>query len=566
MNALVLEDGDDAVLIDAGIMFPEEELGIDVVHADFSYAADLGARLRAVVLTHGHEDHIGAVPFLLGRVRVPVYGSAFTLELVRTRLAEHSLGFTPDLRPIRPREPFFAGALEIEPIRVTHSIPDAVALAVRTSVGTIIHTGDFKVDLNPPDGRHFDLQRLSELGAAGVTLLLSDSTNVSQEGITRGEMAVAHELDHAIKEGGDGRVFVAAFSSNVQRLQTVIDCAERHGREIVLAGRSVWRYVSAAVGQGLLRLPAERLVSPERAAEVPRDKLLVFLSGTQGEPRSALTRLALGEHKHLAVEAGDLVILSSRHIPGNELAIARTIDNLARRGARVVHVGNRPGIHASGHAHREEQKLMIQLVRPRFFIPVHGTYQYLFDHARLAQELGVSATMLLEDGQTGLIEKDGMSRGEAVSVERIHRDGLADVNPEVIRQRRALADGGLATVFLVLDREFRLAADPQVLCCGVLPEEDLESVLAAASRRLREVVESASEAVRSQPAELRERCRRATRRFFDDAVGHRPLALVNLTVLGEPVRISVAGPCCVPVDAPATAEEPMVDVGDGGKD
>ena len=266
---------------------------------------------------------------------------------------------------------------------------------------------------------------------------------------------MADELDRAIKEGRSGRVFVAAFSSNVQRLQTAIECAEQHGREVVLAGRSIWRHVAAATGLGMFRLPAERLVAPERAGDLPRERVLVLLSGTQGEPRSGLARLSLGEHRHLRVEPGDLVILTSRHIPGNEIAIARMIDNLARLGARVVHSGNRPGIHASGHAHREEQKLMIQLVRPRFFIPVHGTYQYLFDHARLAGEMGISATMLIEDGQVAIVDEDGMSRGESVAVERIHRDGLAGVNPEVLRQRRARGRWPV-NVFVVLDHDLRL--------------------------------------------------------------------------------------------------------------
>jgi ribonuclease J len=534
MNALVLEDGDDALLIDCGIMFPEEEVGVDVMHADFSYAVGLGDRLRAVVLTHGHEDHIGAVPFLLALRRVPIYGPPMALELVRSRLEEHELGFEPELHPIHPQEPFRIGGLELEAIRVTHSIPDAVALAIHTSAGTVIHTGDFKVDLNPPNGLHFDLQRLSELGAAGVALLLSDSTNIEMEGMTRGEKDVADELDRTIKEAGRGRVFVSAFSSNLQRLQSVIECAERHGRDLVLAGRSVWRYVGAGTSLGLLRLPGERLVPVEKAKDHPRERTLVFLSGTQGEPGSALTRVALGAHRHLAVEPGDLVVLSARHIPGNELAIARVIDNLARLGARVVHVGNRPGIHASGHAHREEQKLMIQLVRPRFFIPVHGTFQYLSYHAQLAQQLGVSETLLLENGQVGLLDPEGLRRGESIAVDRIHRDGLAGVDPEVLKQRRVLAEGGVINAFVVLTRDFELAAEPKILCCGVLPEAQLVAVEAAAARRLRDEVAAAPEGVRSQPAELRDRLRRVLRRFFDDAVGRRPLALVNLSVLGEP--------------------------------
>jgi len=535
MNSLVLEDGEDALMIDCGIMFPEEEVGVDVVHADFSYAAGLGERLRGLVLTHGHEDHIGAVPFLLAECQLPVYGPPLALELVRSRLADHPLGFDPALHPIRPREPFRVGGLEIEPIRVTHSIPDSVALAIRTSAGLVIHTGDFKVDLNPPDGLHFDLQRLSELGAAGVTLLLSDSTNIEMEGISRGEKDVAEEIDRAIQEAGRGRVFVSAFSSNIQRLRSVIECAERHGRDLVLAGRSVWRYVAAAVNLGLLRLPEERRLPLERAREHPRERTLVFLSGTQGEPGSALTRVALGAHRHLAVEPGDVVVLSARHIPGNEMAIARVIDNLARLGARVIHVGNRPAIHGSGHAHREEQKLMIQLVRPRCFIPVHGTFQYLAYHAELAQQMGVAETLVLEDGQAGLLEADGLRRGESIAVDRVHRDGLAGLDPEVLRQRRVLADGGVVNAFVVLTGDFELAAEPQVLCCGVLPETQLVPVQAAAGRRLREELAAMPDGVRRQLVELRDRLRRVLRRFFDDAVGRRPLTLVNLVVLGAPV-------------------------------
>ena len=560
MNALVLEDGGDAILIDCGIMFPEEEVGIDVMHADFSYAVELGPRLRAVVLTHGHEDHIGAIPFLLRRIRVPVYGPAFALELVRARLTEHSLGFVPDLRVIRPREPFFAGSLEIEPIRVTHSIPDAVALAIRTSIGTVIHTGDFKVDLNPPDGRHFDLQRLSEYGAAGVTR----SVGLDER----------RQEDHARRARGGRRLTGRsrragqAGCSWPPSRRTCSVCRPRSSARAARAGGGARGPVDLAPRRGgdrpgMFRLPAERLVAPERAGDLPRERVLVLLSGTQGEPRSGLARLSLGEHRHLRVEPGDLVILTSRHIPGNEIAIARMIDNLARLGARVVHSGNRPGIHASGHAHREEQKLMIQLVRPRFFIPVHGTYQYLFDHARLAGEMGISATMLIEDGQVAIVDEDGMSRGESVAVERIHRDGLAGVNPEVLRQRRARGRWPV-NVFVVLDHDLRLGRP--VMCCGVVPEDDLEVGLPAASRGLRGVITAAPEGVRSQPDELRERCRRATRRFFDEAVGRRPIVLVNLTVLTASPHVSSTMPCNPPQKSATPPEEPNVDVGDGGRD
>jgi ribonuclease J len=297
---------------------------------------------------------------------------------------------------------------------------------------------------------------------------------------------------------------------------------------------------------------------------MPPAESLVVLSGTQGEPRSALTRLSLGDHRHLAVAPGDTAVLSSRHIPGNESAIARVIDNLARAGARVIHVGNRPGIHASGHAYREEQKLMIQLVRPRCFVPVHGTYQYLAFHERLARDLGVRQTLLLENGQVGLVDEHGMRPGENLPVERVHRDGLAGVDPAVLRERRALADGGLVVAFVVLDREFRLAADPQVTCCGVLPDDDVQSVLASAARRLREEIESAPEGIRNRPLELRDRCRRVLRRYLDVAVGRRPLALVNLTVLGtfDPVPLSrPRHESCEMKRAPGAAG---TDPGDGG--
>ncbi|MDI7269096.1 MAG: ribonuclease J [Myxococcota bacterium] len=535
MNALVLEDGDDAILIDCGLTFPDEEVGVDVIHADFGYALSLGKRLKAVVLTHGHEDHIGAIPFLPADVRVPVYGPPLALELTRSRLAEYPLGYAPDLRPTAPRSPFHVGSLEIEPISVTHSIPDSTALAIRTSIGTVIHTGDFKVDLDPPDGRRFDLQRLSEHGASGVALLLSDSTNVEQEGMTGGEKQVAAEIRRAVAEAEGGRIFITLFSSNVVRLQAILDCARQDGRRVAFAGRSIQRHVDAAVRLGTLDFRSDLVLPLDQAPSHPRDRLLVVISGTQGEPRSSLTRLSSGEHRLLSVEDGDTVILSSRHIPGNELAISRVIDNLARLGARVVHAGNRPGIHASGHAHREEQKLMIQLVRPRMFVPVHGTYQDLALHARLARELGVEQTLLVENGQVAEVTRTGLCRGGTVPCGRVHRDGAHDVDDDVLRERRALADSGLAVAFVVLDRKHRLAADPNVTCRGVLGDDNAAGFLSGASGRLRETVESAPEGVRSQHALLRERCRRELRRYFQDAVGRKPLALVGLTVLGEDI-------------------------------
>jgi ribonuclease J len=565
MNALVLEDGDDALLIDCGVMFPDEEVGIDVMHADFSYAVGLGDRLKAVVITHGHEDHIGAVPFLLSEIRVPVYAPPFALTLLASRLAESGLGFDPDLRPTTPRAPFAVGSLQVEPIRVTHSIPDATALAISTSAGTIIHSGDFKVDLNPPDGRHFDLQRLSELGAAGVTLLLSDSTNIEMEGISRGEKDVAGALDRTIGEAGDARVFVSLFSTNLLRLQAVVDAAARHGRRVALVGRSVTRNAEAGVRTGLLRLDPSALLPAEKVREHPRGRTLVVAAGTQGEPRSVLTRVALGEHRHLAVESGDLVILTSRHIPGNELAIARVIDNLARLGARVVHVGNRPEIHGSGHAYREEQKLMIQLVRPRFFIPVHGTYQYLAYHARLAAELGVEAPLLLENGQVAELERDGLRRAGSVPVERIHRDRVSDVSVEVLGERRALADVGLISVFIVLDRDFRLLADPQVSCCGVLSDEEIAPVQAGAARALREEIESAPEGDRHEPARLRDRCRRTVRRFFDRSIGRRPMALVNLSIVAGGRPVSLSPPRRDSCEMPVARDDPSLVLDEGSR-
>lgn len=561
MNSLLLEDGDDALLVDCGVMFPDQEVGVDFIHADFEQAVRLGSRLRAVVITHGHEDHIGAIPYLLAQCRVPVYAPPFALELVRERLLEHELGFEADLRPTTPRLPFRVGNIEVEPIRVTHSIPDATALAFRTSAGIVVHSGDFKVDLNPADGRQFDLQRLSEIGSEGVTLLLSDSTNIEMPGISRGEKDVADELDRSVREAGSGRVFVSLFSSNLLRLQAVVDAAERSGRRIALVGRSLVRNVEAALRCRLLRLAPTHVVPAERVREYPSSQILVVISGTQGEPRSALTRLSLGEHRHLALDPGDTVILSSRHIPGNELAISRVIDNLARLGARVVHVGNRPAIHASGHAHRAEQALMIQLVCPRFFVPIHGNYQHLTLHARMAREMGIEGTLLLENGQSAEVERDAMRRGESVPVERIHRDGLSGVAPQVLAERRTLGEGGIVAAFVVLDRAFRLAAEPRVAGFGVLPADEIEPVLAAAGRMLREEVEQAPEGVRSQPTELCNRCRRALRRHLDRTLGRRPLALINLSILDavEPVPISL--PRRDSVEMAVLPDDPSVDPG-----
>src|SRR5689334_8769228 len=442
MNMTAIRYADDIIIVDCGMMFPEAELlGVDLVMPDLTFLKENQAHIRAVVLTHGHEDHIGAVPYFLSEIDVPVYGTAFTLALVDRRLEEYELEEEPRFIKVKPKEIVEIGPFKIEFIHVTHSIVSAVALAITTPLGVIIHTGDYKVDPTPTDNELFDLHTLADYGKRGVLLLLSDSTNADRPGYTESERAVRPRMEEIFNRSGR-RVIVSCFSSSIHRIQTVLELAQECERRVAVIGRSMVSVTEIAHSLGLLDIPDGILLRPQDAMDVAPDKVAFLISGTQGEPMSALARVAVDNHKFVSVEPGDTVVLSSRIIPGNEKAIFRMIDHMARRGADVLYGTMNPPLHVSGHASIEEQKLVLNLVRPRYFMPIHGEFRQLSKHARLADHLrfaGLEATFVMESGEVLEIDQHGARVGGKVQVGRVCIDSgsIDDVVQEVvIRDRR----------------------------------------------------------------------------------------------------------------------------------
>jgi ribonuclease J len=525
LNLLVLEHDDTAIAIDCGVMFPDETmLGVDVVIPDVAYLRGLGSRLRGVFLTHGHEDHIGALPYVLPQVDVPVWGTPLTLGFVRDRLEQH--GLAARLEPYGPA-PAEVGTFRVEPFAMTHSIPDSVGLAVTTPVGTVVHTGDFKIDQTPLDGRLPDLGRLAELGAAGVLLLMSDSTNVEHAGVTPSERTVGAELETIFREA-TGRIVVTTFSSHMHRMQQVIDLAVRFGRKVALVGRSLVAHAAIARDLGLLRVADGTLVDLGTVRDVPREELVLITAGSQAEAASALVRIAMDAHPKVALEPGDTVVLSSRIIPGNERAIANLVNHLYRRGA-VVHYGRTAPVHVSGHASQEELKLVLNLVRPRHFVPVHGEYRHLVRHCRLAAEVGVPADgcHLLEDGDVLELDAAGARRGERVAAGRVFVDGrgIGGVEGVVLRDRRHLSEGGLVlAVLAVAQHSGDVIAGPDLITRGVVAEEASADVLERARAEVLEALAAVNPESRTDPAEVKEEVRKALRRYFK-RLERRPVIL-----------------------------------------
>ena len=525
LNLLVLEHGDTAIAIDCGVMFPDASMpGIDVAIPDVTYLRGLGERFRAIFLTHGHEDHIGALPYVLAERAVPVFGTPLTLGFVRERLGEH--GISPTLVAYGA-EPCRVGAFAVEPFAMTHSIPDSVGLAIRTPVGIVVHTGDFKLDQTPLDGRLPDIGRLAELGAEGVALLFSDSTNVEHAGITPSERSVGAELEVIFRQA-TGRVLVTTFSSHIHRMQQVIDLAARFGRKVALVGRSLVVHVGVARDLDLLQVPEGTLVDLARARDLPREQVALITAGSQAEAASALVRIAMGDHALVRLDPGDVVVLSSRIIPGNERAISSLMNHLYRRGAVVVH-DRVARVHVSGHASQEELKLVLNLVRPRHFVPVHGEYRHLVRHQRLAMEVGVPAEgcHLLEDGDVLELDDAGARRAERVIAGRVFVDGkgIGDVKDVVLRDRRHLSEDGLVLAVLAIhQRSGEIVAGPDLVSRGVVGEEASPEVLEAARGAVMEALVALNPESRTDPAEVKEEIRRALRRYFK-RLDRRPVIL-----------------------------------------
>jgi ribonuclease J len=532
MNCMALRYGDHIIVVDAGMMFPDAELlGVDIVTPDFTYLEQNAQYLRAVILTHGHEDHIGAVPFLLSQVTAPIYGTPFTLALVERRLEEHDLADRAEMRPIRPGDRLELGPFSIEFLHVTHSIVSCVALAITTPLGVIIHTGDFKVDPTPTDNELFDLHTLAEYGKRGVLLLLSDSTNVDRPGYTESERGVTPRLEDLFVRS-PRKLVIACFSSSIHRLQQILELAQEYGRKVAFLGRSMNTTTEIAHHLDLLQIPDGLLLRPQDLMQTAPSRVVAVVGGTQGEPMSALSRVAVDNHKHLSVESGDTVALSSRIIPGNEKAIYRMINHLARRGADLVYGAMNPPIHVSGHGSAEELRLVLNLVRPRFFVPIHGEYRQLARHARLAQHLshaGLEQSFVLESGETLEIDPSGARKGAPVTVGRVCIDsGSLDevVEDMVIRDRRHLSEDGFVLPIIAINKHTgKPEGLPEIVSRGFMSLEESAAVMQDARQVVVRTLESSSAEERGDWGVMQEKIRADLKRFLTRQTSRRPLIM-----------------------------------------
>ena len=532
---MALEYGEDILVIDAGLMFPDDFMpGVDLVIPDFGYLRERKDHVRWLVLTHGHEDHIGAIPFFLREFDLPVTGTGFTLELLREKLKEHGLLQSARLRKVQAGDRERFGPFEVEFIRVNHSTVDGVGLAIDTPEGIIVHSGDFRIDPTPVDGQPTDLNRFAHYGEQGVLAFLSDSTNAEKEGFTLSERLVTRTLEELFQECR-GRIILAAFASNITRIQQMINLAARFNRKVLFSGKSMITNVGIAQREGYLQIP-DGLEIRERAVEqFPDHGVAIITTGSQGEPMSALARMAQGKHKNVRIRSGDTIILSSRFIPGNERAITGIINRLYRMGADVIYE-KVSDIHTSGHAKQEELKLLLSLVRPRFFIPIHGEYRHLVKHAQLARETGIpeERILLAENGTVICFEKGCMETREAVPTGRVLVDGkgVGDVGEAILRERMRLSEDGVVVVHLSVDeRRGGVIDGPRILSRGFVFEDERGSLLEDVKGIVLEVADEMKALPapdwRSAEAEIERRLKR----FFYKSIERRPLILPIIAAL-----------------------------------
>ena len=529
LNMMLLEYGDSAIAIDCGLMFPGAELlGIDLVIPDVSYLLENKEKLKGIILTHAHEDHVGALPYILKHLSVPIFGTRLTLGLLNNKLREHDLEDTTDVREVTAGRPWELTPFQLEGIRVTHSLMDCLALAVETPIGTIIHTGDFKIDNTPMEGEMFDFQRFAAYGEKGVLLLLSDSTNVERAGYTPSEREVGTNMEQIFQQS-TGRILVSTFSSSIPRIQQVIDISERCGRRVILSGRSMIRNSQVASELGYLHLPRTFMTENERWHDLPSDHVTFLTTGSQGEPLSVLHRVALDDHKSIKIEPGDTVILSSKFIPGNERTISNLINHLYRRGAQV-HYEKVSEIHVSGHASQEELKTMLQLTRPRYFVPIHGEYRHLVRHRLLAQDVGVPENhcFILEDGDVLELAAQSAYKSKPIQAGRVFVDGkgVGDVGDVVIRDRRHLSEDGMVLAVMAIHQQSgELVAGPDLISRGFMRDEEGDEILEQARKVILETLRGINRETRTDPVELQEEVRKALRRYFRKRLERHPVVL-----------------------------------------
>jgi ribonuclease J len=529
MNMTVYQHGDDILIVDCGLMFPAPDmLGIDYVIPDISWLRERVDQVRGICLTHGHEDHIGALPFVLQELNVPVYGTALTLGLLNAKLEEYKLDDAVELVTVKPRDKVSVGCFSVEFLRVAHSIVDGCALAITTPEGVVIHTGDFKIDQTPVDGQLTDLASLSRYGEAGVLALLSDSTNVEREGYTLSEKYVAGALNE-IFPACSGRIIVATFSSSIHRVQQVADAAIRCGRKILLNGRSMLKNVQIARDLGYLTIADDALMDLRELPHLPPEQVCIISTGSQGEPMSALTRIAMDDHKQIKLEKGDTVILSSRVIPGNERTISELINHLYRRGAEVFHE-KVSEVHVSGHASQEELKLMINTVQPRFFIPIHGEYRHLVNHVKLARKVGIpeERCILMVNGEVVSFYSDTAAIVEKVESGRVFVDGkgIGDVGRIVLRDRKHLSEDGMIVVIIGINKSNgEVIYGPDIVSRGFVFEDESQEYLAQAKGVVIAALDELNTETRCDNEDVETVVRQTLRRFCKKTIERRPVIL-----------------------------------------
>jgi ribonuclease J len=528
-NMMVVRFTDEIIVIDAGLMFPEDELlGIDVVIPDISYLIDNKHMVKGILLTHGHEDHIGALPYVLKELNVPVFGTKLTLGILEGKLKEANISIGKKLNVVKPKDVIKLGSFNIEFFKVSHSIPDSVGLAIHTPVGIVMHTGDFKLDQTPVDGKLADFNRIAQLGSEGVLVLLSDSTNVERPGFTMSEKVVGQTFDdifHLAQE----RIIIATFASNVHRIQQAIASSCKFGRKVAIAGRSMVNVVNIASELGYLTIPEDTLIELDEINNYPRNKVAIITTGSQGEPMSALTRMAMSDHRRVEIETGDTVVISANPVPGNEKMVSRTIDQLFKLGAEVIYESV-SGIHVSGHASREELKLMLNLVRPKFFVPVHGEYRMLIKHSQLAQEIGIpnSNIFVCENGNILEFTREKGSLAGKVPSGRILVDGLGigDVGNIVLRDRKQLSQDGIVIVVVTISKDQRqIIAGPDIVSRGFVYVREADELMDEAKERVKQSLDKCAEKNITEWAAIKSNIRDVLSKFLYEKTRRRPMIL-----------------------------------------